>query len=83
MGHLDQMRKNRRSNKPTPDINTGKYWEPDTYESLHITNTDTSHLTFSAKEKRDASTLTKQVGYLLLQERYTGMSVSYMNIFLT
>ena len=69
MDRLDQNRKNKISTQPAPDTSANKECKPATPESLHIYNTETTHLIFVFIEKRDASTITKQVGSLFLQAR--------------
>ena len=73
MGHLDQTRNNRRSNQPTPDTIRDKECEPDTPESLHISNTETAHLIYLSMEN---GTLLQ----LLLQVREKNTSTLYMNM---
>ena len=63
MGHIYQNRNNKRSNKPTPDTSIEKDCEPDTHESLHISNTDTTHFIFEAIEKM-GRIYTEQTGRL-------------------
>ena len=51
MGNLYKTWKKKRSNKPTPDTSAEKECRPATPESLHISNTATTHLIFSSIEK--------------------------------
>ena len=51
MGHLYQTRKNKGSIQPTPYTITDKEYDPTTPEALHISNTKTTYLIFSAIEK--------------------------------
>ena len=80
MGNLYQTRKNKRSTQLTLDASADKECDPYTPDSLHISNTETTHLISSAKEKLDMYTLTKTFGSLLMQARETSMSSSCMSI---
>ena len=76
MGHIDKTINNKKSTQPNPDTNIYKQYKPSTPDSLHISNTETTHIIFSDIEKRDASTLTKHVVSLLLKSMETSMSAS-------
>ena len=80
MGHLHQTNKNIRSTQPTLDKTRYKECEPSTHESLHISKIWKTQLIFAALEKWYASTLTKQVSYLLLQARETITYASFMTL---
>ena len=76
----NQISKNKAPTKFITDTSREKQYKTITPESIHLSNTNTEHLIFTAIEKRDTSTLTKKVGPLSLQSEEKRMSDSYMNI---
>ena len=63
MGYLDQTRNNKISTQPTPDTSADKECEPATHSSLNISNTETTHLIFTAIEET-VRVYTDQTGWL-------------------
>ena len=83
MGDLDKTSKNKRSTQTNSDKIVDKECKLVRPDSLHIYNTDTTHLIFSVIEKLDTPTLTKQVSSLLLRSGEIRTSASCITMMTT